>query len=81
MRWLDVFCFAIDELSDNHALNEMLEWLLVDASDVQLRIVAYAIVTRGDGIEPHVHQEYSAAKLGEDVRRTPAAPAPRPTLG
>jgi ligand-binding sensor domain-containing protein len=77
VRWLDVFCFAIDELTDHHALNAMLDWLLVDANEVQERIVAYAIGTRADGIRPRVLQEYAAAKLDEDLRRTPAARGPR----
>jgi ligand-binding sensor domain-containing protein len=75
-RWLDVFCFAVDELSDGHALNAMLEALLVDANDLQARIVAYAIGTRGDRIHPRVQQKYSAAKLDEDLQRTPATHAP-----
>jgi hypothetical protein len=57
VRWLEVFCFAIDELSDNDALNEMLEGLLIDANDVQLRIVAYAIGTRDQRILPRAHRE------------------------
>lgn len=61
----------------NHALNAMLEWLLVDANDVQVRIVAYAIGTREDGIQPRVRQKYAAAKLDEDLQRTPAARAPQ----
>ncbi|HJT15524.1 MAG TPA: hypothetical protein VJ790_23075, partial [Dongiaceae bacterium] len=77
VRWTDVFCFAIDELSDNRALNAMLEWLLLDANDVQVRIVAYAIGTRDDGIHPRVRQDYAAAKLDEDLQRTPATRVPR----
>jgi hypothetical protein len=50
--------------------------LLVDANDMQVRIVAYAIGTRGDRIHSHVQQKYSAAKLDEDLQRTPAAHAP-----
>ena len=77
VQWIDVFCFAIDELSDNRALNAMLEWLLVDATDVQVRIVAYAIGTREDGIQQRVRQDYAATKLDQDLQRTPASRAPR----
>jgi len=77
VRWADVFCFAIDELSDSRALNAMLEWLLAQPNDVQVRIVAYAIGTREDGIHPGVRQAYAAAKLDEDLQRTPALRAPR----
>ena len=72
--WLDLFYFIVDELDSKLALNGLLKELLDRGGDSRLRIVAYALGTKPeDMIRGEVRQAYNLAKLGDDLRRTPAA--------
>jgi hypothetical protein len=73
-EWLDLFYFIVDELDSKLALNGFLKELLDRGGDSRLRIVAYALGTKPeDMIRGEVRHAYNLAKLGEDLRRTPAA--------
>ncbi len=73
-EWLDVFYFIIDELDSVMELNAFLKALLDRGGDERVRIVAYALGTKPeDMVRGEVRQAYNLAKLGEDLRRTPAA--------
>lgn len=72
-RFLEVFYFLIDELESPAVLNAFLEALLERSDDVRVRLVAYALQTKGPLVDEHVRDAYHAVKIKSDLTGSPAA--------
>lgn len=73
-EWSEVFYFVVDELDSRSALAEVLEGLLDQGGAPSLRAVAYALGTKPEEmIAPEIRQAYGQARLGQDLKDTPAS--------
>ena len=74
--WQDVFFFVIDEADATRLPALLLDALLEQGGATPLALIAYAIRTKTDEVpplSPEVRDNYTKARLSEDIKLTPAA--------